>query len=95
MEIHYNRIEIEEWEKGFVIKIKNNNQTLIKEYPTPCFINYNKTLLEVHKNFIVRHVNGEVEYYKEDDFRKILPNVLEHGELIFNKGIPKNINILN
>lgn len=82
LEIFPQRTTIEFWEKGIVLKIVEKNTTIIKQFPTPCFITHKQHIFELHQDYIIHHKNENYECYKGEQFKAALPALLEFGELI-------------
>lgn len=84
-------IKIDKYGIGWVITIKENNVTIIKEYFTPCFISYKERLFELHDDFILEHSNDNIFQYIDDKFSNILPKLLEYGKMLDRTKDPKKI----
>ena len=82
MEITKERIKIDKYQTGWVLTIKDKNKTIISEFQTPCFIQYKHRLFELHGDFLIEHKPSEVYTYTNDEFKRILPLVLEYGTLL-------------
>lgn len=82
MEIITNRIKIDKYSDGYVLTIKDKNKTIISEFKTPCFISYKYRLFELDIDILFEHKTDEIYRYNNEDFKRILPLVLEYGTLL-------------
>lgn len=87
-----NKIIISKYETGWVINIKYDNVSITKEFFTPCFITYKERLFELHLDFIIEHKNENLTQYRNEEFKEILPLLLEHGKMLNRNSCPKEIN---
>lgn len=82
LKIQPDRVKIDFYEAGIAITIKERNMTIIKEYSTPCFVKYKERLIELHKDCAIDHSTPDFNKYVGDDFKRILPSLLEHGNML-------------
>lgn len=88
IKIYPNRVKIERYDSGWVITIKEKNWTKIGNYKTPCYIKYQGKMIELHNDFLIYHsdnnhfTNKNDYVYQGEKFQKILPQLLEFGELL-------------
>ncbi len=81
LEIIKNRIKIDKYDDGFRVTIKCKNWTKIGEYSTPCFILYHNRIIELHNDYLIAQHGSIFHKYEGDDFHRLLPSILEHGEM--------------
>ena len=63
--------KIDKYPTGWVITISWHNKKLIKEFFTPCFIQFENRVFELHNEFIVHHKNEN----NRDNYKQNKPRI--------------------
>lgn len=72
----YGTKTLEVYENVYVLYIKFNNETLIKEFNLPCYLDFDGRLIELQKDKLIEHfANYSNQEFIGDDFNLSLIHI--------------------